>query len=399
MGILQKAVNEQAFLKCGIFGFAGSGKTYTASMLAIAIAKKLQDKKPVAFFDTETGSDFLIPRFEAEGVELLRVKSLSLADLMESVKEAEKACSCMIVDSATHIWRDVIDSYMKRKNITRMEFHHWNEPKRLWGNWNNYFLNSKLHIIVCGRAGYEYDYEKDDEGKKQLIKTGTKMKSEGEFGYEPSLVLEMEREQKGATIGSGWNHCAHVLKDRTDMINGKKFVFSKPGSAYKKGDFITVYKAFEPVINCLNLGGNHLGLDTSRSNEVLFEGPEGRSRWEEKKRRAAIALEEIQASIVALWPGQSAAEKKIKADALQELFETRSWVAVEGKTLVELERAVFVLRELEELYKSRDNKIKEGALEADQLSIDPLAEMRSIRASLTSAKNITEAINHHEAVA
>ncbi len=36
--------------------------------------------KPVAFFDTETGSDFLIKRFEAEGVELMVATSQAFRD-------------------------------------------------------------------------------------------------------------------------------------------------------------------------------------------------------------------------------------------------------------------------------------------------------------------------------
>jgi hypothetical protein len=46
---------------------------------------------------------------------------------------------------------------------------------------------------LCGRAGYEYDHEENEDGGKDLIKIGTKMKAEGEFGFEPSLVIEMER--------------------------------------------------------------------------------------------------------------------------------------------------------------------------------------------------------------
>jgi hypothetical protein len=44
-------------------------------------------------------------------------------------------------------------------------------------------------VIICGRAGYEYDYFEDDEGKKQLEKTGIKMKAETEMGFEPSLLV------------------------------------------------------------------------------------------------------------------------------------------------------------------------------------------------------------------
>ena len=37
MALFQRATNTQAFLKAGIMGFAGDGKTYTASELAIGL--------------------------------------------------------------------------------------------------------------------------------------------------------------------------------------------------------------------------------------------------------------------------------------------------------------------------------------------------------------------------
>ena len=38
------------------------------------------------------------------------------------------------------------------------------------------FINAPIHIILCGRAGYEYDYFEDQEtGKKNLEKTGIKI--------------------------------------------------------------------------------------------------------------------------------------------------------------------------------------------------------------------------------
>ena len=40
--------------------------------------------------------------------------------------------------------------------------------------------------MIAGRAGYDYDYEQREDGTgKDLVKTGIKMKTEGEFGFEP----------------------------------------------------------------------------------------------------------------------------------------------------------------------------------------------------------------------
>ena len=64
---------KQAYLKMGIYGNAGSGKTYTASQVARGLALYLKEKTgkqpPVAFLDTETGSTWVEPLFKEHGVD------------------------------------------------------------------------------------------------------------------------------------------------------------------------------------------------------------------------------------------------------------------------------------------------------------------------------------------
>lgn len=100
----------------------------------------------------------------------------------------------LIIDSISHFWKEVQDSYKKSKHRNRLHFHDWGQIKDQWGRFTDCYINSQVHIIMCGRAGYEYAYFEDEDGKKQLEKTGTKMKAESEMGYEPSLLMEMVRE-------------------------------------------------------------------------------------------------------------------------------------------------------------------------------------------------------------
>jgi hypothetical protein len=330
MSILKKAeTNEQAFLKGGILGFSGSGKTFTASMLAIALAKRASKPKPVAFFDTETGSDYLLPKFAVEGIEVLRVKSYSYTDLLAAAREAESSCSVLVVDSITHVWRCLCESYQKRRNISKLQFQHWNDIKREWGEWTTLYLNCRLHIIVCGRAGYEYDFQ-DDDGKKELIKIGTKMKVESEFGYEPSLLIEMERAERSAKPGAGWIHRAHVLKDRTDTINGAAFDFTRTKTGYKKGGYQLVEKAFAPALAALNPEGEHIGVDATRTDEQRFSGPGGVPQWKYEEEQKAIALDEIAELLKKHWPSQNGDDKEARAACLERAAGTRSWKKVEA---------------------------------------------------------------------
>ena len=107
MSLLRPAQNESAYLKMGNYGGAGSGKTWTSALVAIGLSSRVGDGKPVAFFDTETGSDYVLTLFRDAGVELLVVKSRAFADLVEFVSEAESKCSVAIVDSITHVWDEL----------------------------------------------------------------------------------------------------------------------------------------------------------------------------------------------------------------------------------------------------------------------------------------------------
>jgi len=333
MGLLQPAKNMQGYLKAGLLGFAGSGKTYTAGLLALGLMERLGSKAPVAFQDTENGADYLIPKFEAAGLELVVAKTRAFADMLSIVPEAQKlGCQVLIVDSITHIWRELCDSYCKKKGIRRLKFQHWADLKAEWQEWTDAYLNSPLHIIVCGRAGWIYEMTDDGEGGKDLVTTGTKMKVETEFGFEPSLLIEMVRVPRGTEPGAGWIHRAYVNKDRTDQVDGKSF------------DDPTL-ECFEPVLDALNIGGDHLAIDTSRTSEEMFDSPD-KSR-SAQHRQATIALEEIKETGGALWPSTSGKDKKAKIKMLEVLFDTKSWSAVEAMPLARLLFAVQVLKEFE----------------------------------------------------
>jgi len=376
MGILKKAENTMAYFKAGFLGFPGSGKTYTSTLLAIGIGNAT-GKRSVCFFDTETGSDFLLPKLKAEGMEVFQVKARSFTDLVTTIKECEKdGIGVLIIDSITHVWRDLCDSYDKKLNRKgRLQFQDWATIKKEWKEYTDLFVNSRLHIIVCGRAGYEYDYDFNEDGTKDLIKTDIKMKVESEFGFEPSLVILMERtsenkesvkEHLGKTdrkskeakqthkvnSGSKWIHRAYVLKDRTDTMNGQTF------------DYPT-FENFKPHFIALNIGGSHLGVDTTRTSEDRFDS-EGRPHWKAEQERKTIALEEIQGSMLKLWPGQSVEDKKSKAELVDVAFGTRSWTAVEKRSLLELETASRKLRILEEIFQ-KELSIKDNWGEAERM--------------------------------
>lgn len=329
--MLKPATNESAFLKAGIMGFAGTGKTHTATKLAIGLSKYIDSKKPIAFLDTETGSDFVLPQFKENGIELLTEKSRAFVQLLATIKESEKLCDILIIDSITHFWEELVNAYMKKLDRKKLRIWDWGPIKMEWRQFTELYLNSKLHIIMNGRSGWTYSEREDDEGVLETAKTGTKMKVETDMGYEPRLLIEMEKVSPGdGRIGQKFLNRAWVLKDCFDRINGK--FFDNP----KFDDFL-------PHIKLLNIGGVHSGVDVNSSSVDLFDAPDSRNQWH---KRREIALENIQNEMLKRWPTQSVLDKKTKISVLEKMFNTASWAAISERGAEELEGAVLMLKEM-----------------------------------------------------
>jgi hypothetical protein len=277
------------------------------------------------------------------GIELLVVKSRAFADLVEFVSEAESRCSVAIVDSITHVWDELRDAYEKKLGrTTGLEIWDWAPIKREWRQFTDAYLNSRIHMIVCGRAGDVYAREWNDERQKyEVVVTDTKMGTEKELAYEPSLLVELERvslrQMKGGDKcekgkrGRGWTHRATVIKDRTDAMNGAQI--DNP-----------TFESFLPVIERLNIGGTHVGIDTSRDSQGLFASPELSTN--ERRRQVEIALEEVQEALtLGGLDGTAAEAKRQRVALLKRVFGTSSKTAIEGMSLEHLQAGLRTLRQ------------------------------------------------------
>lgn len=330
--LLKPAQNQTAYLKAGILGFQGSGKTYTATRLASGLAHLSNKEAPkVAFFDTEKGSDFFVKYFADENIQFDVAKSRTFIDLLAFMKEVEQAkYDVAIIDSITNVWNDLRTSYEKRlRRSNGLLFQDWGKVKGEWQQFTDAFINSKLHVIVLGRAGYEYDMSEDESGKKELLKTGTKMKAEGEFGYESDLLLEMERVKLNGA--KGWANRCYVLKDRTDTMNGKVIDYPK-------------FSDFKTIIATLNIGGEHFGLDTSRDSQEMFGNPD--YSYIERRKQQSIALEELQELLIELnLDGSSTQAKQGRVELLKKIYGTSSKTAIEDMTPEDIRKGISSIKE------------------------------------------------------
>lgn len=310
-----KLENNRPFLKMAFQGFAGDGKTFTASEVAIGLHKLLGSKKPIALFDTERAFKALVPHFKANGVQAEVDESRSLADLTKDIKLCEDGfADILIVDSLTHVYEDYLQAYMTQKKRTRLEFQDWGILKPKWKKeFSTAYVMAKCHIIFNGRAGYEYGDEINEQtGKREIYKSGIKMKAENETAFEPDILVMMEKVQDILEDKKKIYRIATVLKDRSNLIDGK--TFNQDGK--KKGPD---YKDFEPAIKSLL---NGISKDSAIAETPVTFQEEEKKTWDKQNRDRAIS--EIEGAFNFMGLGTAVEHKKLKTAILKKVFDVLS---------------------------------------------------------------------------
>lgn len=340
------------FAKVGLYGAAGTGKTRVAYEIASGLYKDKKLTKPIVFFDTEKGSDWILPLFEQQNIKCFVKKSRTFTDLMQAIEIAEKQASILIIDSISHVWRELTQSFLDQYNKERfdllckkyskewaeknfkkssqLEFQHWNVIKPTWGKFTEKYLNSNLHVIVCGRAGDMYEYQENENGKKELIKSGTRMATEKELSYEPSLLLELQRRH----IELKDRLFAVVEKDRSDKINGHEFELVK-------------YKDLKPHFDFINIGGQSKETDFNKNkSESLFENQtlQPEDEFAAEKRKRIEYSEEIWGLFELKMPGRDNETKQEKLKILDQFFSTNSKSKIENMPSEKLKATLQMLR-------------------------------------------------------
>jgi len=182
----------------------------------------------------------------------------------------------------------------------------------------------------------------------ELITTGTKMATEKELGYEPSLLIEMVKHREGGKIVNR----ALIEKDRADRLNGNEI--DSPS-----------YESIRPHVDFLNIGGEHFGSMDARDSTSMFDGNEDGSGWDREKRTREILCEEIKALFVKYGMDGTGAEPKRKRLALlEQVFGTAAWPAVEDMQSDLLRAGLETIRSMfEETFKPKPQEPAESLAE------------------------------------
>jgi hypothetical protein len=178
--------NTKPYFKAAFEGEPGTGKSWSAALVAIGLHKKIKSKKPIVLIDTEKAAKFLVPLFKEHGIEAMVRETHSLADLVTAMKLCSEGYSdIMVIDSITHIWMDFQEAYKRKLNRQTFQIQDWMAIKSDWNrNFSIPLVQSPLHIIATGRVSDRMEQEVDEDGRKEFTKTGVKMQAEKNVAYE-----------------------------------------------------------------------------------------------------------------------------------------------------------------------------------------------------------------------
>jgi hypothetical protein len=372
------ATKEIGFVKASMFGPKGTGKTTLMAMLLIHLSKTYHNSAPVAWLASEKGVDFVTDIFAAERVPLLLNRSRSFLDLRSASRDALKEGCCAVgVDSVSHFWQDLFTEGMKARGPRLQRI---GRIKEEWAPFAQDFQDSAVHFLVTGRMGFVWDEVEmpDEKGElvKELSKSGTKIKAEGDFGHEPDLELETAQiddpdlvrfDKIGGRARRNFKsqmiHVATVKKCRVWSLNGKAFTW-KDQTSYKADYYKKVAEPFQPYFDSISIGGAHATVNAEHgSSAVLFDSDSSSERsYYEAALKRQIALEKWQATMAIIAGGQTKDSIRMRRIVGETITGTRSQTEFERQPLDAILRSLRVLLALENRLKldspASDDEIK-----------------------------------------
>lgn len=217
----KKAEAKREYMKAGLYGKTGSGKTLTTLLFAEKLAA--MEGKRVAYVDTEKSTAFYIRDVpertihpKAFDIDILETKSIFEA--LSEIEAIDPAVhGVVVVDSITALWEAAKATYQgKLTSKGGIPVQAWAAIKKPYKRMIALLMDGPYHAFICGREGVAME----DDADGNAVVVGSKMKSEGETPYEPHMLLRMipTREEDGSH-----RIRAFFEKDRSGVLTGKTF--------------------------------------------------------------------------------------------------------------------------------------------------------------------------------
>jgi hypothetical protein len=203
---IKKASRKVSKMRIGIFGASGSGKTYSALLLAKGLVGCLSK---VVVIDTENGSADLYSHL-GEYSTMQLTAPFSPQRYVQAIKECEsEGFELIVIDSISHEWDSpggCLDIHAKLGG----RFEHWSKITPMHKAFIDSIVQSKCHIITTGRCKTEHVFEGKNEHnpKGRVEKVGLKVITREGFDYELTTSFTLNQD-----------HLAIADKDRTGLFN------------------------------------------------------------------------------------------------------------------------------------------------------------------------------------
>ena len=192
MSIYRKAERRKAKLRLAITGPAGSGKTYSALLVAFGIGGK------IALLDTENGSGDLYSSLGEYDVCSINAP-FTVQKYIDAIKDAEKSgYDILILDSISAEWAGsggLLNVHTQlTSNNRNNSFSAWGQITPKHNAFIDAIIASKLHIICTIRSKTEYAQIQNEKGKTEIKKIGLGLVQREGIDYEFTTVFDLNQD-------------------------------------------------------------------------------------------------------------------------------------------------------------------------------------------------------------
>jgi len=271
---IRKAQRKQAKIKMALQGASGTGKTYSALLLASGIT----DYSKIAVIDTENHSADLYAHLGDYNV-LQLSKPFTPERYIKAIEVCETAeMEVIIIDSITHEWDGSGGILDLHGNMAGNSFANWSKITPRHNAFVQKILESGCHIISTIRTKTDYTLT-DKNGKMVPEKVGLKGIQRDGIDFEFTIVFDLDIK-----------HNASASKDRTGLFMDKPEGVITPEYGKRILQWCNAGVGIDEVVRQIQQATS---VDELR--DIYYKYPEYRSKIE----ALAIARkEEIHANII-----------------------------------------------------------------------------------------------------
>lgn len=206
-------------LRIGLYGLDGTGKTYSALLLALG----LTGGEDVVLADTENGGAAFYGSL-GNWAHLPLDGDYNPEIIMQAVEFAiNSGAKAVVLDSLTSAWAgpggvlDIADSQTNQYGKELSGLQKWKKPKQLHRDLLEALIYAPCHIIFTCKLKRSFKQIKDERtGKDNVVLVGFEPVTDFDSPYSTDINLDLSE-----------NHSATVTKDRTQQLPHQPFVIGR----------------------------------------------------------------------------------------------------------------------------------------------------------------------------